>query len=58
MQEIIDNDYNLNIPRYVNTYEEELPIDMEVVKNRLKEKTKESQKLDKEIENLFEQLGL
>lgn len=28
MDEIADNDYNLNIPRYVDTFEEEPPVDM------------------------------
>src|SRR6056297_2483959 len=29
--EIEENDYNLNIPRYVDTFEEEEPVDMEAV---------------------------
>ena len=28
LQEVIDNDYNLNIPRYVDTFEEEEEIDL------------------------------
>jgi type I restriction enzyme M protein len=31
LQEIADNDYNLNIPRYVDTFEEEDPIDITAV---------------------------
>jgi len=30
-KEITDNDFNLNIPRYVDTFEEEEPIDIDVV---------------------------
>lgn len=34
MEEIKENDYNLNIPRYVDTFEEEEEIDIiEVQKN-------------------------
>ena len=31
LDEIKDNDYNLNIPRYVDTFEEEEPIDLDQV---------------------------
>ena len=31
-QELADNDFNLNIPRYVDTFEEEAEIDLEAVK--------------------------
>src|SRR5699024_7930609 len=31
LEEIAENDYNLNIPRYVDTFEEEEPIDLEQV---------------------------
>ncbi len=31
-QEIADNDFNLNIPRYVDTFEEEAEIDLDTVK--------------------------
>ena len=30
------NDYNLNIPRYVDTFEEETPIDLDDVRSKLK----------------------
>jgi type I restriction enzyme M protein len=37
LDEIKDNDYNLNIPRYVDTFEEELEIDLMAVRaERLK----------------------
>lgn len=42
LQEVADNDYNLNIPRYVDTFEEEKPIDITAV-------AKEIQALDTEI---------
>ncbi|HMG15975.1 MAG TPA: N-6 DNA methylase, partial [Saprospiraceae bacterium] len=39
LKEIQDNDYNLNIPRYVDTFEEEAPVDIAATQaeiNRLK----------------------
>jgi len=36
LSEIQENDYNLNIPRYVDTFEEEEPIDLESVSKELK----------------------
>lgn len=36
MTEVIENEYNLNIPRYVDTFEEEEPIDLDAVSMRLK----------------------
>ncbi|MEN0530152.1 DUF1672 family protein, partial [Staphylococcus aureus] len=41
LQEIADNDYNLNIPRYVDTFEEEAPIDLDQVQQDLKNIDKE-----------------
>ena len=37
LEEIIENDYNLNIPRYVDTFEEEEPIDINKVAEELLE---------------------
>jgi type I restriction enzyme M protein len=34
-QEIVDNEYNLNIPRYVNTFVEEKEIDLEAVSKEI-----------------------
>ena len=31
LDEVKENDYNLNIPRYVDTFEEEEPVDMDAV---------------------------
>jgi len=36
LQEIADNDYNLNIPRYVDTFEEEEAIDINAVAEQIK----------------------
>ena len=36
LDEIKENDYNLNIPRYVDTYEEEPPVDLVALNNDIK----------------------
>jgi len=47
--EIADNDYNLNIPRYVDTFEEEEPVDLEAVAKELKTLDNEMQETDATI---------
>ncbi|TKF15893.1 SAM-dependent DNA methyltransferase [Enterovibrio norvegicus] len=37
INEIVKNDYNLNIPRYVDIFEEEKPVDLAVVTTELQE---------------------
>jgi type I restriction enzyme M protein len=57
LEEIADNDYNLNIPRYVDTFEEEAEIDlMEVRSERLKLQT-ELGALEAEMAGYLEELG-
>ena len=58
MEEIAENDYNLNIPRYVDTFEEEEPIDIEAVMKEIKSLEIKKAELDKEIEGYFEELGI
>ncbi|MBQ9254829.1 MAG: type I restriction-modification system subunit M [Bacteroidales bacterium] len=58
MQEIIDNDYNLNIPRYVDTFEEEEPIDIQAVMKEIKELETKRSDLDKQIEVYLKELGI
>lgn len=58
IQEIADNDYNLNIPRYVDTFEEEEKIDIQAVMQEIKELEAKRAELDKEIEVYFKELGL
>jgi type I restriction enzyme M protein len=50
-KEIADNDYNLNIPRYVDTFEEEEEIDLMAVR-------KERQQLKAELAKLEEQMAV
>ena len=58
LQEVADNDYNLNIPRYVDTFEEEEPIDIKAVMAEIKELEAKRAELDKEIEVYLKELGL
>ena len=58
LQEVSENDYNLNIPRYVDTFEEEEPIDIKAVMAEIKELEAKRAELDKEIEGYLKELGL
>jgi len=55
-EEIKENDFNLNIPRYVDTFEEEAPIDMVALGKEMKSINEEEAKLDKEIYDMLLQL--
>lgn len=57
-EEIKENDYNLNIPRYVDTFEEEEPVDMEAVKRNIAEIKKEIQEVEAQMEKYLKELGL
>jgi type I restriction enzyme M protein len=58
LQEVADNDYNLNIPRYVDTFEEEEEIDIQAVMAEIKELEAKRSQLDLEIEVYLKELGL
>ena len=58
LQEIKDNNYNLNIPRYVDTFEEEEEIDIHSVMQEIKGLEAKRADLDKEIEVYLRELGL
>jgi type I restriction enzyme M protein len=58
LSELVENDYNLNIPRYVDTFEEEEPIDLVVVAKELKQLEKDMQGTDAEIADYCKQLGI
>ena len=58
LKEVEENDYNLNIPRYVDTFEEEEPIDIKAVMAEIKELESKRAELDKEIEVYLKELGL
>ena len=58
LDEIKENDFNLNIPRYVDTFEEEEPVDLEEVSKKIKEINKEMVNVDKEIKKYCDELGI
>ncbi|MEG2364085.1 MAG: type I restriction-modification system subunit M [Terrisporobacter sp.] len=58
MEEIKENDYNLNIPRYVDTFEEEEAIDLQVVSDRIAKIDEEIASIDNELAVYLKELGL
>ncbi len=58
LQEVAENDYNLNIPRYVDTFEEEEEIDIHAVMQEIKSLEAKRAELDQEIDVYFKELGL
>jgi len=58
LDEIRGNDYNLNIPRYVDTFEEEEPIDIKDVQNRLNEIDSEIANIDIELQKYLKELEM
>lgn len=58
LQEIDDNDYNLNIPRYVDTFEEEEAVDLKAVAKELKKLDADMKATDATIETFCKELGI
>jgi type I restriction enzyme M protein len=58
LQEVADNDYNMNIPRYVDTFEEEEEIDIQAVIAEIKNLEAKRSQLDSEINVYLKELGL
>ena len=58
LEEIKENDFNLNIPRYVDTFEEEEPIDLDEVVDELERIDAEMEKVDAEIKKYCDELGI
>lgn len=58
LDEIKENDYNLNIPRYVDTFEEEEEIDLDLVSQKIKSIDKEIAEIDEKLSVYLKELGL
>ncbi len=58
LSEVSENDYNLNIPRYVDTFEEEEPVDLAEVSEKLVTLEKEMGETEKVIAGFCEELGI
>jgi type I restriction enzyme M protein len=58
IEEIKENDYNLNIPRYVDTFEEEEAIDIPAVKKEIEDLETELAGVRNQMDVYLEELGL
>ena len=58
LEEIKENDYNLNIPRYVDTFEEEEIIDIDEVKQNIANIEAELAEVQAQMKKYMEELGL
>ena len=58
MKEIEENGYNLNITRYVDTFDEEPELDLAEIDKELKEATAKRDSLMKEYEKFARELGI
>ena len=57
LQEVKDNDYNLNIPRYVDTFEEEDEIDLVAVRAEREQLKTQLAELEVQMAKYLEELG-
>lgn len=57
-EEIAENDYNLNIPRYVDTFEEEESVDIDAVKADIVATEKEIAEVQAKMNEYLKELGL
>ena len=57
-KEIEENEFNLNIPRYVDTFEEEEPVDIAATQVEIKRLKLELNEVEKQMEDFLIELGL
>ena len=58
LEELQENEFNLNIPRYVDTFEEEEEIDLNEVMAEYHRLDEEDKKITEELNKYLEELGL
>lgn len=58
MKEINENEFNLNIPRYVDTFEEEAPVDLKAVSDDIKGIDAEIAEASNELKGFLDELKL
>lgn len=58
LDELIENDYNLNIPRYVDTFEEEEPVDLIELSNEMSSLNEEMTQAETDFLTLFNELSV
>ena len=56
--EIIENDWNMNIPRYVNMMDDEEEIDIEQIRDEIKELQEKQAMVEKELESRLREIGI
>lgn len=56
--ELSENDFNLNIPRYVDTFEEEPEVDIQAVQLEIKSIEKQLIEVQKEMDKYLKELGV
>jgi type I restriction enzyme M protein len=57
IKEIADNDYNLNIPRYVDTFEEEEAVDIKATQSEINRLKRELASVEKQMGEYLKELG-
>lgn len=57
-EDLEENEYNLNIPRYVDTFEEEEPVDLDKVASDIQTITKDMKATDSEIAKFCDELRI
>jgi type I restriction enzyme M protein len=58
LEEIAENDFNLNIPRYVDTFEEEEPVDIEATQQEIERLENELVEVRTQMDSYLKELGL
>jgi type I restriction enzyme M protein len=58
LEEIKENDFNLNIPRYVDTFEEEDPIDIDAVAQEIQSFAKQEEEILQKIGGFCDELKI
>lgn len=58
LDEVRGHDYNCNIPRYVDSFEREIPIDILAASKTIKKLNEESLDIEKKIQEMLSSLGL
>ena len=57
-EEIAENDFNLNIPRYVDTFEEEAEVDIAAVQKEIETLEEELKTVQTEMDKYLKELGI
>jgi type I restriction enzyme M protein len=58
LEEIAENDFNLNIPRYVDTFEPEKPVNLQAVQKQIDDLETQLTDVRKQMTNYLKELGI